>query len=156
MITKISLIYLFILFLAVKMASDDNLKTWVSDKLMTLLGYSQPTIVQYTIGLCNSSKIILSPEKLLYIIILKTVFWDSQAIFQEYLFGFAAKQATSPADLVGKLVEFGFASTDPVRLRKKFSQEFLVDHPAQMCFDRIHNEYTTILHYYPENPFILK
>ncbi|XP_045825169.1 pre-mRNA-splicing factor ATP-dependent RNA helicase DEAH1-like isoform X1 [Trifolium pratense] len=56
------------------MASDDNLKTWVSDKLMSLLGYSQPTVVQYMIGL--------------------------------------SKQATSPADLVGKLVEFGFSTTD--------------------------------------------
>ncbi|RHN76845.1 putative PWI domain-containing protein [Medicago truncatula] len=56
------------------MANNDNLKTCVSDKLMSLLGYSQPTIVQYIIGL--------------------------------------SKQATSPADLVGKLVEFGFSSTD--------------------------------------------
>ncbi|KAK2387739.1 pre-mRNA-splicing factor ATP-dependent RNA helicase DEAH1 [Trifolium repens] len=56
------------------MASDDNLKTWVSDKLMSLLGYSQPTVVQYMIGL--------------------------------------SKQATSPGDLVGKLVEFGFSTTD--------------------------------------------
>ncbi|KAG5148933.1 hypothetical protein AAZX31_06G191700 [Glycine max] len=56
------------------MGSDDNLKTWVSDKLMSLLGYSQPTVVQYMIGL--------------------------------------SKQATSPADLVGKLVEFGISSMD--------------------------------------------
>ncbi|XP_012570929.1 pre-mRNA-splicing factor ATP-dependent RNA helicase DEAH1 [Cicer arietinum] len=56
------------------MASDDNLKTWVSDKLMSLLGYSQPTLVQYMIGL--------------------------------------SKQATSPADLMGKLVEFGISTTD--------------------------------------------
>ncbi|GAB4845413.1 Pre-mRNA-splicing factor ATP-dependent RNA helicase DEAH1 [Ancistrocladus abbreviatus] len=33
------------------MVSEANLKTWVSDKLMSLLGYSQPTIVQYVIGL---------------------------------------------------------------------------------------------------------
>ncbi|KAK7304676.1 hypothetical protein VNO77_42561 [Canavalia gladiata] len=56
------------------MGSDDNLKTWVSDKLMSLLGYSQPTVVQYMIGL--------------------------------------SKQARSPDDLVGKLVEFGFSSMD--------------------------------------------
>ncbi|CAL5201828.1 unnamed protein product [Lathyrus oleraceus] len=56
------------------MAGDDNLKTWVSDKLMSLLGYSQPTVVQYMIGL--------------------------------------SKQATSPADLMGKLVEFGISTTD--------------------------------------------
>ncbi|XP_014496103.1 pre-mRNA-splicing factor ATP-dependent RNA helicase DEAH1 isoform X1 [Vigna radiata var. radiata] len=56
------------------MGGDDSLKTWVSDKLMSLLGYSQPTVVQYMIGL--------------------------------------TKQATSPADLVGKLVEFGISSMD--------------------------------------------
>ncbi|KAK8465865.1 hypothetical protein PHAVU_009G193400 [Phaseolus vulgaris] len=56
------------------MGGDDSLKTWVSEKLMSLLGYSQPTVVQYMIGL--------------------------------------SKQATSPADLVGKLVEFGISSTD--------------------------------------------
>lgn len=37
---------------------------------------------------------------------------DSCVIFQQSLFGFAAKQATSPADLVGKLSGFGFSSTD--------------------------------------------
>ncbi|KAL2319809.1 hypothetical protein Fmac_028778 [Flemingia macrophylla] len=56
------------------MGSDENLKTWVSDKLMSLLGYSQPTVVQYMIGL--------------------------------------SKQATTPADLASKLVEFGISSTD--------------------------------------------
>ncbi|RYR33266.1 hypothetical protein S83_033110 [Arachis hypogaea] len=56
------------------MGSDDNLKAWVSDKLMSLLGYSQPTVVQYMIGL--------------------------------------SKQAASPADLAGKLVEFGISSSD--------------------------------------------
>ncbi|KHN21835.1 Pre-mRNA-splicing factor ATP-dependent RNA helicase-like protein cdc28 [Glycine soja] len=53
---------------------SDSLKTWVSDKLMPLLGYSQPTVVQFVIGL--------------------------------------SKQATSPAHLVGKLVEFGISSMD--------------------------------------------
>ncbi|XP_054805557.1 pre-mRNA-splicing factor ATP-dependent RNA helicase DEAH1-like isoform X2 [Prosopis cineraria] len=55
------------------MGNDDSLKAWVSDQLMSLLGYSQPTIIQYIIGL--------------------------------------SKQATSPADVVGKLVEFGCSST---------------------------------------------
>ncbi|CAB4283458.1 unnamed protein product [Prunus armeniaca] len=57
------------------MGSESNLNTWVSDKLMTLLGYSQPTVVQYIIGL--------------------------------------TKQAKSPADVVGKLVEleFGLSSS---------------------------------------------
>lgn len=39
------------LFNAVKMGSESNLKTWVSDKLMTLLGYSNATVVQYIIGI---------------------------------------------------------------------------------------------------------
>ncbi|XP_029129068.1 pre-mRNA-splicing factor ATP-dependent RNA helicase DEAH1 isoform X2 [Cajanus cajan] len=56
------------------MGSDEDLKTWVSDKLMSLLGYSQPTVVQCMIGL--------------------------------------SQQATSPADLASKLVEFGILSTD--------------------------------------------
>ncbi|XP_061358882.1 pre-mRNA-splicing factor ATP-dependent RNA helicase DEAH1-like isoform X1 [Gastrolobium bilobum] len=43
------------------MGSDDSLKTWVSDKLMSLLGYSQPTVVQYMIGL---SKQATSPTDL--------------------------------------------------------------------------------------------
>ncbi|KAF9624129.1 hypothetical protein IFM89_008067 [Coptis chinensis] len=33
------------------MAEDRELKTWVSDKLMSLLGYSQPTLVQFVIRL---------------------------------------------------------------------------------------------------------
>lgn len=32
---------------------DSDLRTWVSDKLMSLLGYSQATVVQYIIGLCG-------------------------------------------------------------------------------------------------------
>ncbi|XP_016652011.1 PREDICTED: pre-mRNA-splicing factor ATP-dependent RNA helicase DEAH1-like [Prunus mume] len=38
------------------MGSESNLNTWVSDKLMTLLGYSQPTVVQYIIGLTKQAK----------------------------------------------------------------------------------------------------
>ncbi|KAK7282572.1 hypothetical protein RIF29_11469 [Crotalaria pallida] len=34
---------------------DNNLKTWVSDKLMSVLGYSQPTVIQYVIGLSKRS-----------------------------------------------------------------------------------------------------
>ncbi|KAG0487748.1 hypothetical protein HPP92_009843 [Vanilla planifolia] len=32
------------------MANDGNLKTWVSDKMMSLLGYSKNVVVQYVIG----------------------------------------------------------------------------------------------------------
>ncbi|KAK7354240.1 hypothetical protein VNO80_19699 [Phaseolus coccineus] len=69
-----SLLCLQLLIKLLTMGGDDSLKTWVSEKLMSLLGYSQPTVVQYMIGL--------------------------------------SKQATSPADLVGKLVEFGISSVD--------------------------------------------
>ncbi|KAJ7978712.1 ATP-dependent RNA helicase [Quillaja saponaria] len=37
------------------MGSESSLKTWVSDKLMSLLGYSQPTVVQYIIGLSKQA-----------------------------------------------------------------------------------------------------
>lgn len=42
---------IFLVMQLAKMSSD--LKTWVSDKLMSLLGYSQPTVVQYVITLCK-------------------------------------------------------------------------------------------------------
>ncbi|KAK9669170.1 hypothetical protein RND81_13G113200 [Saponaria officinalis] len=37
------------------MGSESSLKSWVSDKLMSLLGYSQPTVVQYVIGLSKQA-----------------------------------------------------------------------------------------------------
>ncbi|EXC30873.1 hypothetical protein L484_028052 [Morus notabilis] len=37
------------------MASDGNLKTWVSDKLMSLLGYSQSMLVLYVIKLSKQA-----------------------------------------------------------------------------------------------------
>lgn len=73
------------------MGSESNLKVWVSDKLMSLLGYSQPTLVQYVVGL--------------------------------------AKQASSPADVVGKLVEFGLSASSETR---SFAEEIFskVPHKA--------------------------
>ncbi|KAL2922318.1 putative pre-mRNA-splicing factor ATP-dependent RNA helicase DEAH6 [Bienertia sinuspersici] len=59
------------------MGTEANLKSWVSDKLMSLLGYSQPTVVQYVIGL--------------------------------------TKHASSPGDVVGKLVEFGLSTSKETR-----------------------------------------
>ncbi|KAH7566062.1 hypothetical protein JRO89_XS08G0077000 [Xanthoceras sorbifolium] len=38
-----------------EMGSENSLKTWVSDKLMSLLGYSQPTVVQYIIGMTKQA-----------------------------------------------------------------------------------------------------
>ncbi|KAH1264470.1 Pre-mRNA-splicing factor ATP-dependent RNA helicase DEAH1 [Glycine max] len=61
----------------VTMDNDDSLKNWVSDKLMSLLGYSQPTLVRYMIGLSH--------------------------------------QASSPAHLVDKLVEFRIPSSSDTR-----------------------------------------
>ncbi|XP_057546923.1 uncharacterized protein LOC130825621 isoform X1 [Amaranthus tricolor] len=37
------------------MGSEAKLKSWVSHKLMSLLGYSQPTVVQYIIGFSNQA-----------------------------------------------------------------------------------------------------
>lgn len=102
------------------MGSNDSLKAWVSDKLMSLLGYSQPTVVQYIIGLCNSSHTIFLTAKFFYIIA-NTQFGNYDLglslmkIFWKYTFSIAAKQATSPADVVGKLVEFGCSSTGETR-----------------------------------------
>jgi hypothetical protein len=39
------------------MASDGQLKDWVSDKLMTLLGYSKSVVVQYVIRLGRQGQI---------------------------------------------------------------------------------------------------
>ncbi|KAB1201290.1 putative pre-mRNA-splicing factor ATP-dependent RNA helicase DHX16 [Morella rubra] len=72
------------------MGSESNLKTWVSDKLMSLVGYSQPTVVQYIIGL--------------------------------------SKQATSPADVVSKLVEFGLSSSGETRA---FAEEIFARVPRK-------------------------
>ena len=36
-------------------SSSDSLKTWVSDQLMSMLGYSQPTLVQYVIALAKQA-----------------------------------------------------------------------------------------------------
>ncbi|XP_028765073.1 pre-mRNA-splicing factor ATP-dependent RNA helicase DEAH1 isoform X1 [Neltuma alba] len=72
------------------MGNDDSLNAWVSDQLMSLLGYSQPTIIQYVIGL--------------------------------------SKQATSPADVVGKLVEFGCSSTGETRA---FAEEIFARVPRR-------------------------
>ncbi|KAL6839138.1 hypothetical protein ACP4OV_031029 [Aristida adscensionis] len=59
------------------MASDGQLREWVSDRLMTLLGYSKSVVVQYVIRL--------------------------------------AKECSSTGHLVGKLVEFGFTSSEETR-----------------------------------------
>lgn len=71
------------------MASND-LKTWVSDKLMVLLGYSQITLVNYVIV--------------------------------------KAKQSKSPAELVGVLMDNGFASSGDTR---SFAEEIFARVPHQ-------------------------
>lgn len=70
--------------------------------------------------------------------------WDSRAIFYN-LFDFAAKQATSPADLMGKLVEFGISTTDT----RGFAEEIFSRVPRKssglnVSFDPRHNEYNAI------------
>ncbi|KAK8511722.1 hypothetical protein V6N13_029316 [Hibiscus sabdariffa] len=75
------------------------LKTWVSDKLMSLLGFSQPTLVEYTIGL--------------------------------------AKQAASPADVLGKLVEYGLPSSTDVRL---FAEEIFSKVPRKASGENLYQK----------------
>lgn len=59
------------------MSNESHLKTWVEDKLMSLMGYSKSVVVQYVVRL--------------------------------------AKESSSPATLMGKLVEFGFSSSADTR-----------------------------------------
>jgi hypothetical protein len=66
--------------------------------------------------------------------------------FSNLFFGFAAKQATSPGDLVGKLVEFGFSTTDT----RTFAEEIFSRVPRRssglnVSFDPRHIEYTAIV-----------
>ncbi|KAK8604564.1 hypothetical protein V6N13_099500 [Hibiscus sabdariffa] len=75
------------------------LKTWVSDKLMSLLGFSQPTLVEYTIGL--------------------------------------AKQAASPADVLGKLVEYGLPSSTDARL---FAEEIFGKVPRKASGENLYQK----------------
>ncbi|KAL5723084.1 RNA helicase [Ranunculus cassubicifolius] len=72
------------------MADDRQLKTWVSDKLMVLLGYSHSALVPFVIRL--------------------------------------AKEGSSPADLVGKLVEYGLPSSAETR---SFAQEVFAKVPRK-------------------------
>ncbi|KAK8945605.1 putative pre-mRNA-splicing factor ATP-dependent RNA helicase [Platanthera guangdongensis] len=72
------------------MAIDGNLKTWVSDKLMSLMGYSKSVVVQYVIRL--------------------------------------SKESSSPADLMGKLVEFGLPSSKDTR---SFTEEIYSRFPPK-------------------------
>ncbi|XP_065005349.1 pre-mRNA-splicing factor ATP-dependent RNA helicase DEAH1-like isoform X3 [Musa acuminata AAA Group] len=70
------------------MADESYLRTWVSDKLMSLMGYSKGVVVQYVIRL--------------------------------------SKESPSPADLMCKLVEFGFSSSTETR---SFAEEIYAKVP---------------------------
>ncbi|CAL9155851.1 unnamed protein product, partial [Musa hybrid cultivar] len=87
-----SSIYLRIISLSLhnwrKMADESFLRTWVSDKLMSLMGYSKGVVVQYVIRL--------------------------------------SKESPSPADLMCKLVEFGFSSSTETR---SFAEEIYAKVP---------------------------
>ncbi|VVA10417.1 PREDICTED: pre-mRNA-splicing factor ATP-dependent [Prunus dulcis] len=72
------------------METHSNLKTWISDNLMALLGYSNVVVVQFIIRL--------------------------------------TKEATSPAGVVDKLLDFGFSSSSEIGA---FSQDI---------FARVHRE----------------
>ncbi|GAB2270078.1 Pre-mRNA-splicing factor ATP-dependent RNA helicase DEAH1 [Dionaea muscipula] len=73
------------------MSTDQsNLKAWVSDKLISLLGYSQTTVVQYIMKL--------------------------------------TEKASSPAEVVGKLVEYGLKSSSETT---EFAQEIFARIPRK-------------------------
>ncbi|XP_038688523.1 pre-mRNA-splicing factor ATP-dependent RNA helicase DEAH1 [Tripterygium wilfordii] len=81
------------------MVSDSDLKTWVSDKLFSLLGYSQSAVVQYIVGI--------------------------------------TKQATTPADVLGKLLECGLPST---RETRAFSEELFARVPRKTSAVNLYKE----------------
>ncbi|KAK4773357.1 hypothetical protein SAY87_028376 [Trapa incisa] len=81
------------------MGSESNLKTWVSDQLMSLLGYSQTAAVQYVIGL--------------------------------------AKQASSSADVLTKLADFGLSTSSETRA---FAEEIFSRVPRKSASVNIYQQ----------------
>ena len=47
-------------FEAVKMADDKEIRRWVGDQLINLLGYNNPTTVSFVIGLGTEHRFLLS------------------------------------------------------------------------------------------------
>ncbi|KAL2455642.1 helicase domain-containing protein [Forsythia ovata] len=99
-----------------------DLRTWVSDKLMSLLGYSQPTVVQYVITLCKFAlRVTFIGYNAYYEYVSAT---DIHVYSLEILFYFlyfnAAKKASSPSEIVNQLIDLGVSSSDQTRL---FAQE---------------------------------
>lgn len=85
------------------MADESYLRTWVSDKLMSLIGYSKSVAVQYVIRLCKHGKLFFFCSNLRSYFVRKALCFFFHAL--------VAKESSSPADLMRKLVEFGFSSS---------------------------------------------
>ena len=89
------------------MASDKQLRDWVSDKLMSVQGFSTSVLVKYVIGLGNEQ--------------FKSALFCScrvQFFVSDSSLGLrmrSAKECSSTGDLVGKLVEYGFSSSAETR-----------------------------------------
>ena len=107
------------------MADEVYLKTWVSDKLMSLMGYSHNVVVQYVIRLCKSFSrwIQIGSSVFTCAMSLLSFFWRKQLDFDAFS---AAKEASSSVDLVSKLVDYGFSSSVDTR---SFAQEIFAKVP---------------------------
>jgi pre-mRNA-splicing factor ATP-dependent RNA helicase DHX16 len=94
------------------MAGDGQLREWVSDKLMSLLGYSKSVVVQYVIRLG------MRPTEFRFLL-LDSVTPQIAVVLNmrshACVFASTAKECSSTGDLVGKLVEFGFTSSVETR-----------------------------------------
>lgn len=101
------------------MGSNSNLQTWVSDKLISLLGYSQATVVQYVIGLGEFllPLFISCSYLLLHLCVHMHLFMKRKHIMSDTRNDsiIAAKRATSPADILGELENLGLSSSSDTR-----------------------------------------
>lgn len=98
----------FVLFHAVLMG---DLRSWVSDRLMSLLGYSQSTVVQYVVSICKSVMFFSH----IHVCKWCTCLFLSGSWILEFRKSFiyasfvSAKNASSPAEIVNKLADVGLS-----------------------------------------------
>jgi pre-mRNA-splicing factor ATP-dependent RNA helicase DHX16 len=93
------------------MATDGQLREWVSDKLMSLLGYSKNVVVQYVIRLGT----LRSSSSFLFMLLDSVPLLFGLFLLWDHVRAFPAKECSSTGDLVSKLVEFGFTSSAETR-----------------------------------------
>lgn len=97
--------------------AGDSIKSWVSDKLMVVLGYSQPAVVDYLIAM---GKLVLTVDFIdLIMIMYLTINWVA--------FRDAAQSSRSPSELVSELLDYGFSSDDALA----FSQDICARLPRK-------------------------